>query len=225
MNQIATGDHEPPFEIIIIDEWWIPAGKWAEVAVYDPLRAAVLLRAVEREMAARFDRARTEQIDADELAPLVVCIDNVNTLADAWHRIATDGGCHDRAILAASDPKAAVNALITRGHDAALTVLLSAPTAPVPHFLREEFHRRMRLGDTSPQAAAALWGERPAAVAGTAPASVPRARSESHRPASVTIPVWRTPAAPTRTLVAYPVSADEQPTLASSELLEFIERL
>ncbi|WP_063045015.1 hypothetical protein [Nocardia pseudovaccinii] len=238
MNQTAT----EPFGksvAIIVDEWWIPAGQWAEVAVYDPLRGAALLRALDREAAARLDYIRDENTAAADIPPLVVCIDDMASLAGEWHRIAEQGDRHDRRQLAVADPKAALHALIGRAPDAGVTVLSTVPTAPLPQHLREMFSTRVNLADPPQDGAQLLWntpdteaddapGRGLARAADSSPASV----STRGTPPSVQVipslrrvPVWRTPGAPTRTLLAYPLASDERSALYSAELHDFVENL
>ncbi|MEU6562548.1 hypothetical protein [Nocardia nova] len=231
MNQTA---HEFPGRPIakIVDEWWIPAGRWVEVAVYDAVRAANLLYAANREAAARAEHLRTTDTTAEGMAPLAVCIDDMEFLAGQWHRLLDEGDRHHRRQLAAADPNATLRSLIAHAPQVGITVLFSVPTAPVPRPIRELLDTRVNpsalLQDAAPLPWETFIGDRGATTAATRLNPPPRrdaAAQEDVVPASRLVQVWRTPAAPTRTLLAYPLPDSGQPALYSAELSDFVEDL
>ncbi|WP_225730958.1 MULTISPECIES: hypothetical protein [unclassified Nocardia] len=184
-------------EQIIVDEWWIPAGLWSEVAVYDPLRAAELIAALHTEMTARRDHLAADT-EPGNPALLIIGIDDLPTLKQQWQHLTAGGDRHTRDRLAALDPAGTVNTLIRHGLSTAIHMLLGAPAAAMPQ----------RLYDN-------IGSDRPSAGQ--------PADTECAPPSSRQVPVWRTPAAPTRALLAFPGHARD--ALRSAELIAFVENL
>lgn len=184
----ARSADDLPLAAIVIDEWWIPVGNWVEIAVYDPVRSAELVRAVVAEADARHDRLSRDGTSADELAPLAVGIDDLTALGAHWRRLATDGDRRQRKTITTADPAAAVQALTSRADTAGIELLVGPVTA--------------RATPPQPHASAA--------------------RRAGH---AVRQSVWRTPAAPTRVLLAYPAPTAGAEPLLSTALRELVAHL
>ncbi|MFD6356724.1 hypothetical protein [Nocardia tengchongensis] len=199
MTPRAVGGHA-----VVIDEMWIPAGPWTEIAVYDPALAVELLTALHAEMTVRLAHQHARKQPTEALPLLVVGADDLPALAAYWREeiAATDRepGDHDQT----RSPGEVWTALAAHGRDAAIELIIGIPTGPKPRT-----PAAMPIGPTRVEATVSTVVGQPRS-----------AKSDAAQP----VPVWRTQPAPTRTVLAYQ-GRDPHTALLSPELAEFVEWL
>lgn len=163
--------------------------------VTDPVRAAILLRALCDEMAARMEHVIATKITPNQLPLLAVVIDEFLILAAAWKRLIRSGDEHTTDLLKQLDPLGAIADLAALARSAGIRLLvgvqrlnddmLSGP-------MRDNFTTRLSLGALSHDGAQVLWGD---ATAGRGvDASVPgRGTATALTSEPMEVQVWWTP--------------------------------
>lgn len=133
--------------------------------VYDPVRAAQLVRALHAELMARNNYVHIHKIEPSELAPLIAVLDEFFILSGQWQRLMKSGDETTRQLLAELDPLGAWADLAVLARTAKIRLLLGVQRPDAALFgnssgnARDNFGTRISLGNLSQDGALMLWGD------------------------------------------------------------------
>lgn len=133
--------------------------------VYDPVRAAMLVRALHAEMMARNHYVHVNKIEPSELPLLIAVLDEFFILSGKWQRLMKTGDDETKALLAQLDPLGAWADLAVLARSAGIRLLLGVQRPDAQLFggasgnARDNFGTRMSLGNLSQDGALMMWGD------------------------------------------------------------------
>ncbi len=166
--------------------------------IINPVRAAMLVRALCTEMHARMDYVRINKMEAKELPMLVVVLDEFFILSAAWQRLIKSGDDEMKERLKALDPLGAIADLgaLSRSSGIRMLVGVQRPDAQIfganSGSVRDNFKTRASLASLSQDGAQMLWGD--AQVGRNIDASIPgRATATRLNGEPMEAQVWWTP--------------------------------
>lgn len=166
--------------------------------IINPIRAALLVRALCTEMHARMDYVRINKLDAKELPMLVVVLDEFFILSAAWQRMLKSGDETTKETIKALDPLGAIADLgaLSRSSGIRMLIGIQRPDAQIfganSGSVRDNFKTRVSLSALSQDAAQMLWGD--AQVGRNLDASIPgRATATKLNGDPMDAQVWWTP--------------------------------
>lgn len=209
--------------------------------VYDPIRAAMLVRALHSEMMARNNYVHVNKIEPSELPLLIAVLDEFFILSGKWQRLLKTGDEETRQLLAMLDPLGAWADLAVLARSAGIRLLLGVQRPDAQLFgnssgnARDNFGTRISLGNLSQDGAQMMWGD--TTVGRTVDTSIPgRGMVTAADGTPVPAQMWWTPNVDRHPNKWNQLSADEKamieglaPTEApqfvcySRELRDFIE--
>lgn len=166
--------------------------------IINPVRAAMLVRALCTEMHARMDYVRINKMEAKELPMLVVVLDEFFILSAAWQRMLKSGDEETKDLLKSLDPLGAIAELgaLSRSSGIRMLVGVQRPDAQIfganSGSVRDNFKTRASLASLSQDGAMMLWGD--AQIGRNVDASVPgRATATKLDGNPMDAQVWWTP--------------------------------
>lgn len=166
--------------------------------IINPVRAAMLVRALCTEMHARMDYVRINKMEAKELPMLVVVLDEFFILSAAWQRMLKSGDEDTKDLLKSLDPLGAIAELgaLSRSSGIRMLVGVQRPDAQIfganSGSVRDNFKTRASLASLSQDGAMMLWGD--AQIGRNVDASVPgRATATKLDGNPMDAQVWWTP--------------------------------
>lgn len=133
--------------------------------VYDPIRSAMLVRALHCEMMARNHYVHVHKIEPSDLPLLLAVLDEFFILSGKWQRLMKTGDEATRKILAELDPLGAWADLAVLARSAGIRLLLGVQRPDASLFgnssgnARDNFGTRMSLGNLSQDGALMMWGD------------------------------------------------------------------
>ncbi|MFD6356723.1 FtsK/SpoIIIE domain-containing protein [Nocardia tengchongensis] len=133
--------------------------------VYDPLRAAMLVRALHAEMMARNNYVHVKKIEPSQLPLLIAVLDEFFILSGKWQRLMKTGSEETRKLLAELDPLGAWADLAVLARSAGIRLLLGVQRPDAQLFgnssgnARDNFGTRISLGNLSQDGALMMWGD------------------------------------------------------------------
>ncbi|WP_063045016.1 FtsK/SpoIIIE domain-containing protein [Nocardia pseudovaccinii] len=209
--------------------------------VYDPMRAAMMVRALHAEMMARNHYVHVKKIEPSQLPLLIAVLDEFFILSGKWQRLMKSGDEATRKLLAELDPLGAWADLAVLARSAGIRLLLGVQRPDAQLFgsssgnARDNFGTRMSLGNLSQDGALMMWGD--AQVGRDVDTSIPgRGMVTAPDGSPVSAQMWWTPNVDRHPNKWNQLSDDEkalieglvpaeapQFTIYSPELREFIE--
>ncbi|MEU6562549.1 FtsK/SpoIIIE domain-containing protein [Nocardia nova] len=133
--------------------------------VYDPIRAAMMVRALHAEMMARNHYVHVKKIEPSQLPLLIAVLDEFFILSGKWQRLMKSGDEATRKLLAELDPLGAWADLAVLARSAGIRLLLGVQRPDAQLFgsssgnARDNFGTRMSLGNLSQDGALMMWGD------------------------------------------------------------------
>ncbi|EME19366.1 FtsK/SpoIIIE domain-containing protein [Rhodococcus triatomae] len=133
--------------------------------IYDPIRAAMLVRALHSEMMARNTYIHDMKIEGSQLPLMIAVLDEFFILSGKWQRLAKTGDDETRALLKELDPLNAWADLAVLARSAGIRLLLGVQRPDASLFggasgnARDNFGTRISLGNLSQDGALMMWGD------------------------------------------------------------------
>lgn len=133
--------------------------------VYDPVRAAMMVRALHAEMMARNHYVHVNKVEPSQLPLLIAVLDEFFILSGKWQRLMRSGDETTRKLLAELDPLGAWADLAVLARSAGIRLLLGVQRPDAQLFgnssgnARDNFGTRMSLGNLSQDGALMMWGD------------------------------------------------------------------
>ncbi|WP_374111279.1 FtsK/SpoIIIE domain-containing protein [Nocardia sp. JCM 34519.1] len=133
--------------------------------VYDPVRAAMLVRALHAEMMARNHYVHVNKVEPSSLPLLIAVLDEFFILSGKWQRLMKSGDEATRKLLAELDPLGAWADLAVLARSAGIRLLLGVQRPDASLFggasgnARDNFGTRISLGNLSQDGALMMWGD------------------------------------------------------------------
>lgn len=133
--------------------------------IYDPIRAAMFVRALHCEMTARNSYIHHMKIEGSELPLMVAVLDEFFILSGKWQRLMKTGDDETKAQLKELDPLGAWADLAVLARSAGIRLLLGVQRPDASLFggasgnARDNFGTRISLGNLSQDGALMMWGD------------------------------------------------------------------
>lgn len=133
--------------------------------VYDPIRAAIFIRALHAEMMARNQYVHVKKIEPSELPLLIAVLDEFFILSAAWTRLKKDPDEHTRTLITTLDPLGAWAELSVLARSSGIRLLLGVQRPDASLFggasgnARDNFGTRLSLANLSQDGAQMVWGD------------------------------------------------------------------
>lgn len=133
--------------------------------IYDPIRAAMFVRALHSEMMARNAYIHHNKIEGSELPLMIAVLDEFFILSGKWQRLMKTGDDETKAQLKELDPLGAWADLAVLARSAGIRLLLGVQRPDASLFggasgnARDNFGTRISLGNLSQDGALMMWGD------------------------------------------------------------------
>ncbi len=133
--------------------------------IYDPIRAAMFVRALHDEMMARNAYIHQMKIEGSQLPLMIAVLDEFFILSGKWQRLAKTGDDETKALLKELDPLGAWADLAVLARSAGIRLLLGVQRPDAGLFggasgnARDNFGTRISLGNLSQDGAQMMWGD------------------------------------------------------------------
>ena len=133
--------------------------------IYDPIRAAMFVRALHSEMMARNTYIHDMKIEGSQLPLMIAVLDEFFILSGKWQRLMKTGDDETRAMLKELDPLSAWADLAVLARSAGIRLLLGVQRPDASLFggasgnARDNFGTRISLGNLSQDGALMMWGD------------------------------------------------------------------
>lgn len=133
--------------------------------VYDPMRAAIFIRALHAEMMARNQYIHVKKIEPSQLPLMIAVLDEFFILSAAWTRMKKDPDEEVRNQIIALDPLGAWAELAALARSAGIRLVLGVQRPDATLFggasgnARDNFGTRLSLANLSQDGAQMVWGD------------------------------------------------------------------
>lgn len=133
--------------------------------VYDPIRAAIFIRALHAEMMARNQYVHVKKIEPSQLPLLIAVLDEFFILSAAWTRLKKDPDEETRTLITTLDPLGAWAELSVLARSSGIRLLLGVQRPDASLFggasgnARDNFGTRLSLANLSQDGAQMVWGD------------------------------------------------------------------
>jgi hypothetical protein len=133
--------------------------------IYDPIRAAMFIRALHAEMTARNEYVHVKKIETSQLPLLIAVLDEFFILSAAWTRLKKDPDEETRNLITMLDPLGAWAELAVLARSAGIRLLLGVQRPDASLFggasgnARDNFGTRLSLANLSQDGAQMVWGD------------------------------------------------------------------
>lgn len=166
--------------------------------VYDPIRAAIFIRALHAEMMARNQYVHVKKIEPSQLPLLIAVLDEFFILSAAWTRLKKDPDEETRNLITTLDPLGAWAELSVLARSSGIRLLLGVQRPDASLFggasgnARDNFGTRLSLANLSQDGAQMVWGD--AHQGRSIDTSIPgRAMATGPDGTPIEVQVWWTP--------------------------------